>query len=37
MHLARMLRDVDGIPAQGNQRTVWDAGARFDHPNPEYR
>ncbi len=37
MHLARMLRDVGGIPAQGNQRTVWDAGARFDHPNPEYR
>ena len=37
MHLARMLRDNGGIPAHGNQRTLWDAGARFDHPNPEYR
>ena len=37
MHLARMLKDAGGVPAQGNQRTEWDAGARFDHPNPEYR
>lgn len=37
IHLARMLRDAGGIPAHGNQRTAWDAGARFDHPNPEYR
>lgn len=37
MHLARMLRDAGGIPAHGNQRSAWDAGARFDHPNPEYR
>jgi hypothetical protein len=21
----------------GNQRSAWDAGARFDFPNPEYR
>jgi len=37
MHLARMLRDAGGIPAHGNQRSAWDAGARFDFPNPEYR
>jgi hypothetical protein len=32
-----MLKDNRGLPAFGNQRTEWDAGARFDHPNPEYR
>jgi len=37
MHLARMLKQADGIPAYGNQRSKWDAGARFDHENPEYR
>ncbi len=37
MHLAKLLRDNGGIPARGNQRTAWDAGARFDFPNPEYR
>ncbi len=37
MHLARMLKDAGGIPAYGNQRDQWDAGCRFDHPNPEYR
>jgi len=37
MHMARMLKDNGGIPAYGNQRSAWDAGARFDHPNPEYR
>ncbi len=37
MHLARMLKDAGGIPAHGNQRSLWDSGARFDHPNPEYR
>lgn len=35
MHLARMLKD--GFPAYGNQRSKWDAGARFDFENPEYR
>ena len=24
-------------PAHGNQRSLWDAGCRFDFPNPEYR
>lgn len=37
MHMARMLKDNGGIPAYGNQRSVWDAGCSFDHPNPEYR
>ncbi len=37
MHLARILRDEGGIPAHGNQRSEWDAGCRFDHPNPLYR
>lgn len=37
LHLARMLGDANGIPAHGNQRSLWDAGCRFDHPNPEYR
>ncbi len=37
MHLAAMLKRAGGIPAYGNQRAAWDAGARFDHPNPEYR
>ena len=37
MHLARILRDEGGIPAHGNQRSEWDAGCRFDHPNPEHR
>lgn len=37
LHLARMLRNLGGIPAHGNQRSAWDAGCRFDHPNPEHR
>ena len=37
MHMAHMLRQAGGIPAHGNQRSLWDAGCRFDHPNPEYR
>jgi len=37
LHLARMLRDRNGIPAHGNQRAKWDAGCRPDFANPEYR
>lgn len=37
MHLAKMLKANGGIPAHGNQRSKWDAGARFDYENPEYR
>ncbi len=37
MHMARMLKDAGGIPAHGNQRTLWDAGCRSDFTNPAYR
>lgn len=37
IHLARMLKGSGGIPAHGNQRSLWEAGCRFDQPNPEYR
>ncbi len=37
MHIAQMLKNNGGIPAYGNQRSQWDAGARFDFENPEYR
>jgi multimeric flavodoxin WrbA len=37
LHLARMLKDAGGLPAHGNQRSLWQAGCRFDHPNPEHR
>ena len=29
LHLARLLKDAGGVPAHGNQRTAWDAGARW--------
>ena len=37
LHTARWLKDVGGFPAHGNQRTLWDAGCRFDAANPEHR
>ncbi|MGH8952552.1 MAG: flavodoxin family protein [Acidimicrobiia bacterium] len=37
LHLARMIKDAGGMPAHGNQRSEWDAGCRFDFPNPEHR
>lgn len=37
MHMAHMLKAAGGLPAYGNSRRAWDAGERFDHPNPEYR
>ncbi|MFE4469390.1 flavodoxin family protein [Leifsonia sp. NPDC056824] len=37
LHLARLLKDAGGFPDYGNQRKEWDAGTRFDFPNPEYR
>jgi multimeric flavodoxin WrbA len=37
MHLARLLKTAGGFPAQGNQRSAWDDGQRFDWENPEYR
>ncbi|MFD9323599.1 flavodoxin family protein [Streptomyces sp. NPDC060053] len=37
MHLAALLKRNGGVPAHGNQRSEWDAGCRFDAPNPDYR
>lgn len=37
MHMAKILKDKRGIPAYGNQRSLWDARSQKDHPNPEYR
>jgi multimeric flavodoxin WrbA len=37
LHLARMIKGEGGIPVHGNQRSEWDAGCRFDFPNPEHR
>ena len=37
LHLARMLKQAGGVPGYGNQRSEWNAGARFDFANPEYR
>jgi hypothetical protein len=37
MHTARLLKQAGGMPSEGNQKTRWDDGFRFDHPNPEYR
>ncbi len=37
MHTALRLHEAGGVPAHGNQRSEWEAGCRFDHPNPEHR
>ncbi len=37
MHFAKLLKAQGGVPAHGNQRSAWDAGCRFDNPNPEHR
>jgi multimeric flavodoxin WrbA len=36
MHMAALLKSQGGFPAGGNSRAAWNAGERFDHPNPEY-
>jgi multimeric flavodoxin WrbA len=36
LHTARRLKDVGGIPAQGNVTFNWDL-SNPEHPNPEYR
>ena len=35
LHLARLHKDAGGFPTHGNQPQAWNAGNRFDHPNPE--
>ena len=37
LHAGRMRNDAGGVPAHGNQRSLWDAGCRFDFANPDYR
>ncbi|MFD4295478.1 flavodoxin family protein [Rhodococcus sp. NPDC058505] len=37
MHLAAMIKAAGGIPAYGNQRSLWDAGCAPTFPNPDYR
>ncbi len=37
MHMGRMIKDAGGIPAHGNQKSLWDAGCRVDFANPEHR
>jgi multimeric flavodoxin WrbA len=32
LHLARLLKDAGGMPAHGNQLSLWKEGRRFDHP-----
>ena len=37
MHVAKMLQQLGGIPAYGNQVSAWSNRKVKDHPNPEYR
>ncbi|MEZ5057711.1 MAG: flavodoxin family protein [Saprospiraceae bacterium] len=37
MHLAKILKDIKGIPAYGNSKEEWDQGNRWAFANPEYR
>lgn len=37
MHMAKLLKNVGGIPAYGNQSTKWKKGEHFGYENPEYR
>ncbi len=34
MHVARMLKDAGGVPAEGNSRTAWEKGERFGFELP---
>lgn len=37
MHVAKLLEEAGGIPAHGNQRSLWDAGCGSRQSNPEHR
>ena len=37
MHMAKMLKQAGGIPAEGNVRSEWDDGCKPGWPNPEHR
>jgi hypothetical protein len=30
LHMARMIKDAGGVPADGIQRAAWEAGCRCD-------
>ena len=36
-NVSAYFADAGGLPAHGNQRSLWDAGCRFDFANPDYR
>lgn len=37
MHLAKLLKDNGGVPAEGNLPGEWKKGERWGYENPEYR
>ncbi|HRJ06444.1 MAG TPA: flavodoxin family protein [Candidatus Saccharibacteria bacterium] len=37
MHMAKMLKDNGGVPAEGNLPEAWKNGERWGFHNPEYR
>lgn len=37
MHMAKMLKDKGGFPAEGNLPESWKQGERWGYHNPEYR
>jgi len=37
MHMAKLLKDAGGIPAEGNMSGEWKSGNHFGYENPEYR
>ncbi len=37
IHTGAVALRLTGLPAHGNQRSAWDAGCRFDYPNPDYK
>ncbi len=37
MHMAKLLKDNDGFPAEGNLPEAWKQGERWGYHNPEYR
>lgn len=37
LHMARQLKDANGLSNHGNDRNAWSAGCRFDFENPEHR
>jgi len=35
LHLARLLRNANDVPNEGNDRNAWKDGERFGFRNPE--